>query len=96
MVDYAILSKGVNKTIDEVKIYSIGKIEMILNEEIPNLNQDLQKSLNRLIIDICEDRCICDKLGVDYINLPKEDIKKIKVLALYLVKEDPDIILPLF
>lgn len=53
------------------------------------------KFLNRLTLDICYARDICGLIGVDYVNLPRRDITKIRRLASLLLEKDSNYILPL-
>ena len=84
MVDYNKLVLGVLDTIEEMKDYSLGKIEAILDDEKVFSEKEFE-DWKRLTEGVCYDRNYCKRLGVDYNNLPSDDLKKIKVFALYLL-----------
>lgn len=85
----------VERILMEVSSYSTGKIEQVLGQYQGVLDDGVQKSWIKLTEQICHDKTYCRLLRVDYANLPKEDRLRINVAALYLAKENPDIVLPL-
>lgn len=94
MVDYHTLVENVLKTLQEVSIFSPGKIDMILKEE-SDVGDEVLEKWKRLTSDVCYDRKYCKLLGVkDYNNLHGDDVQRIKAFTLYLIRNNPDIVLP--
>ncbi len=94
MVDYENLRATVDPLLRCVRYYGQGKIEEIL-EEFNNIEGNTLYACRRLVSEISEDKRYCKLIDVNYTTLPKEDLKRVKVLALLLAKEDPDMVLPM-
>jgi len=95
MNNYENLRKTVTETAREISMYSPGKIEQLLIESYENVEGPTLEAWEKLTMDICHDRAYCELLGVDYNNLPKEDMCRIYAFTMILAKKDPSIILPL-
>jgi len=95
MIDYDTLVTSVEMALREVSRYAPGKIEQVLEESRNTIDVETLDSWRRLTMDTCYDRTICRLLDVDYNNLPPKDIKKIKVFAIKLTEQNPDMVLPL-
>lgn len=91
MDDYEVLKEKVRGISKEVSEFSIGKVEMILREE-SDVEDGILEKWKELTLGVCYDRKYCELLNADYNNLPEEDIKRIKVFALYLVRDNVDVL----
>lgn len=89
------LASNVKRKLKEIAQYSPGRIDQILEQEGVSLVGKPLEAAQRLAMSIAHDRSYCRHLGVDYINLPAQDFRKIKVAAISLSRKNPEIILPL-
>jgi len=79
---------------DHVAQYgSIDELADAINSEAP-ISDNLFKNWKRLSDDLCHNRSYCNMLGLDYANLPKKDELTLELFAMYIVKQDPNFILP--
>lgn len=85
----------VERIFEEVRGYGIGGIEQALEQRWSTLDERAKKSCIKFDEQIRSDKVYCKLLGVDYFNLPEDDVLKIKLAALYLAKKNPNMVLPL-
>ncbi len=86
--------KEVGRILRETASYTPEKIEEILQAEDLGLDQRTMREVENLAKDISEDRRYCRLLGVNYNNLTGNDLKRIRVTALYLDRKYPSRVLP--
>lgn len=82
MNDYEYFKATVKEVLLEVRAYSPGKIEQIIQESQEIKDTKILESWRRLTLYICYDRYYCGLLGVDYVKLPKKDVDSNMVLPL--------------
>ena len=94
MNDYDELVDLVRKTVREINRYAPGKIDQVLEEEW-DFNEEQFEAWQKLTLGVCYDKKYCSLLEVDYLELPKKDVRKIKVFSYLLIKEEPDFVMPI-
>ncbi|MBU2639244.1 MAG: hypothetical protein KKG75_00890 [Nanoarchaeota archaeon] len=64
------------------------EIDKQLTEAYKNQDEEFQEKWGRLTIELGCDHGHCNSIGVrDYPNLPKRDMKRVRLSALYLVRK---------
>lgn len=80
----------INNMIEAIKAKSSEEIEEELDKWVEKNwhNQELFKKVNNLIVDLYYSRRECEILGVDYVNMPYNDRKKLHLYACYIHTDD--------